>query len=28
VSAAGFTSIEAKDIETDPFNTYYIALKD
>lgn len=28
VSAAGFTSIEAKDIEADPFNTYYVALKD
>jgi SAM-dependent methyltransferase len=28
VSAAGFTSIEAKDIETDPFNTYYVASKD
>lgn len=28
VTEAGFRSVEAKDIETDPFNTYYVALKD
>ncbi|GAA1117281.1 class I SAM-dependent methyltransferase [Citricoccus alkalitolerans] len=25
VTEAGFASVEAKDIETDPFNTYYVA---
>ncbi|HRO29020.1 MULTISPECIES: class I SAM-dependent methyltransferase [Micrococcaceae] len=28
VSEAGFTTVEAKDIATDPFNTYYVASKD
>jgi SAM-dependent methyltransferase len=27
VSEAGFDSVEAKDIETDPFNTYYVSRK-
>nr|WP_010144721.1 hypothetical protein [Citricoccus sp. CH26A] len=28
VSEAGFTTVEATDIATDPFNTYYVASKD